>query len=405
MKQNLRENRREYFTDVASLYVGNGIWQSLNKFQKFISEKENEKIDYRNFNVELLDIEFLDDKRGNAKYNKLFELSKQFLNKDTIYYYKDFYKLCEDTNFNIVKEQAEIRGQYIEKMLIDDGYRILQWDEYISLIKKTALDNFKIVSNRYTFDFFGHKIFDGYLVEDECIKMYGFSKHFIPYYKTELKPLIYENESSIIFGGKRDDSLRMREIATNSIIKDSYEDFTLELKPILERHNFLTPAFSDRSTKGFYNQKYKLTHSFEIKVPHGLSKEERLVLIKNDMEQKNKNGKRKYVYFTDFYEDYRHHMMWAGKFFKPNDSIEGRKQYDKFFSYLTRTKTEKSYDGILKLALTKPSFTIFKEDCRVEYAYCSKGKRNWIRSLRIDCESMKPGWDDGKKKPKINIYE
>jgi hypothetical protein len=401
MKQNYRENRRDYFNDIASLYVGNGIWQSLNKFQNFISEKENEKIDYRNFNVELLDIEFLDDKGGNAKYGKLFELSKQFLNKDTIYYYKDFYKLCEDTNFNINKEQAKIRGQYIEKMLIDDGYGILQWDEYISLVKKTALDNFKTVSDKHTFDFFGHRIFDGRLVEDECIKMYGFSKHFIPYYKTELKPLIYENDSSIIFGGKRDDSLRMREIATNSIIKDSYEEFKIELKPILEKYNFLTPAFSDRSTKGFYNQKHKLTYSFEIKVPNGLSTKERMDLIKKDMEQKDKKGNRKYVFFKDFSKDYAHHMIWLSKYFKPKESTENRKKYDLFFSSLIRTKTEKSYNDILKLSLTKHSFLIFKEDCPVEYDYCSRNKRNWVTQLRIDCETIKPGWDNGKKKPKI----
>ena len=403
MNQNLRENRREYFTDVASLYVGYGIWQSLNKFQKFISQKENEKIDHRNFNVEQLDIEFLDDKGGNAKYNKLFELSKQFLNKDTIYYYKDFYKLCEETNFGIDEQQAQIRGWYIEKMLIEDGYKILQWDEYLSLVKKTALDNFKLVSNKHTFDFFGHKIFDGRLVEKECVKIYGLSKHFISYYKTELKPLIYENVSSIIFGGKRDDSLRMREIATNSIIKDSYEDFTLELKPILERHNFLTPAFSDRSTKGYYNQKHKLTHSFEIKVPHGLSTNERLDLIKKDIEQKDKKGIKKYIYFKDFSKDYRHHMMWAGKYFKPNETTEGRKQYDKFFSSLTRTKIDdRTYESVLKNALSCSSYSVYKEDYSKEYLYLVNKKLGWIKSIRIDCEKIKLGWDDGKKKPKQN---
>jgi hypothetical protein len=317
------------------------------------------------------------------------------------YYYKDFYKLCEETNFGIDEQQAQIRGWYIEKMLIEDGYKILQWDEYLSLIKKTALDNFKLVSDKHTFDFFGHKIFDGRLVENECVNMFHLSKNFTSYYKTEFKPLIYENESSIIFGGKRDDSLRMREIATNSIIKDSYEEFKIELKPILEKYNFLTPTFSDRSTKGFYNQKHKLTYSFEIKVPNGLSTKERMDLIKKDMEQKDKKGNRKYVFFKDFTKDYAHHMIWLGKYFKPKESTENRKKYDLFFSSLIRTKSEKSYDDILKLALTKPSFTIFKEDCRVEYDYCWRKNRNWATPLRIDCETIKPGWDNGKKKPKI----
>jgi hypothetical protein len=95
-------------------------------------------------------------------------------------------------------------------------------------------------------------------------------------------------------------------------------------------------------------------------------------------------------------------MIWLGKYFKPNESTENRKRYDLFLSSLIRTKTEKSYDDILKLSLTKSSFTIFKEECPIEYDYCSRSKRNWIKPLRIDCETIKPGWDDGNKKPKQN---
>jgi hypothetical protein len=132
-----------------------------------------------------------------------------------------------------------------------------------------------------------------------------------------------------------------------------------------------------------------------------------LDLIKKDMKQKDKKGIRKYIYFKDFFKDYRHHMMWAGKYFKPNETTEGRKQYDKFFSYLTRTKIDdRTYKSVLKNALSCSSYCVYKEDYSKEYLYVVNKKSGWIKSIRIDCELIKPGWDDGEKKPKnINLKQ
>jgi hypothetical protein len=103
--------------------------------------------------------------------------------------------------------------------------------------------------------------------------------------------------------------------------------------------------------------------------------------------------------FNEFNKKFQSHATYLGRLFRPKLSKEGRKKYDQFFSSLEKTKSEKTFDDIIELALECDNFKVFCETHPIEYDYCTKSQRLWITPLRIEMEKRISGWDNGAKSP------
>ena len=102
---------------------------------------------------------------------------------------------------------------------------------------------------------------------------------------------------------------------------------------------------------------------------------------------------------NEFNKKFQKHSQYLGKLYRPKLSKEGKIKYDEFFSPLEKTKTERTFEDIIELALGCDNFKVFCEKYPIEYSYCTKAGRKWINPLRIEMEKRISGWDNGSKSP------